>query len=505
MPSLHSPHAQPNKNQAGFTSFKQIAVSSSLTVNSEHVYTILGKSSDLVERTFTELSFPFTLFYLDTLTDEKQLNRAVISPLLDWQTKIDVSTESLPLPDVINHLELSQIKTATSFDHIASGLTGGSAVLFLEGSTKAYLLPLFNGASRSVNEPQTQTMIRGPRDGFVENLNTNLSLVRERIKNPSLRIQAYRMGRLSEVELRLLYIEGQVHPHILSEVKDRLKQIQSHNVLESNMVEELLHTGGYSPFPRSRATERPDVSAAALMEGRIVIMLEGSPFCIILPVTFFSFFQAAEDYYQHFDMSTFVRFLRIAAFFVTLSLPSFYVAITTYHQEVIETGLLINLAAQREGVPFPALMEAVLMEIIFEMLREAGVRMPRPIGPAISIVGAIVIGESAVNAGLVSPAMVMVVALTAIASFVSPYYEISNAARLLRFAMLGFAATIGLFGMMFFMLGLLIHLCSLQSFGQPYFSPMAPFHIKQQKDTLLRFPLWWQNIHPLKSLRKLVP
>jgi spore germination protein KA len=226
------------------------------------------------------------------------------------------------------------------------------------------------------------------------------------------------------------------------------------------------------------------------LEGRVAILMDGTPFVLLVPALFVQFYQSAEDYYQRADFATLIRILRYICFFVSLLAPSLYIAITTFHQELLPSPLLFSLAAQREGIPFPALVEALIMEVTFEILREAGVRLPKTVGQAVSIVGALVIGQAAVEAGLVSPAMVIIVSITAISNFVIPSFNMGISVRILRFFLMAFAATFGLFGVTVGLIAMVQHLCSLRSFGVPYMSPMAPFIKEDQKDTILRMPQW---------------
>jgi spore germination protein KA len=266
--------------------------------------------------------------------------------------------------------------------------------------------------------------------------------------------------------------------------------------LESGYIEELIQDETYTPFPTVYNTERPDVIAAGLLEGRVAILIDGTPFVLLVPALFGQFNQAAEDYYQRADIGTLLRLLRYLSFFIALLGPSLYIAITTFHQEMIPTPLLISLAAQREGVPFPAFIEALVMELTFEILREAGVRLPRAVGQAVSIVGALVIGQAAVEAGIISAAMVIVVSVTAIASFVFPSYNMAISVRILRFGLMGLAASFGLFGITLGLIAIVLHLCSLRSFGIPYMSPFAPFILADQKDMLFKVPLWGMFSRP---------
>lgn len=287
-----------------------------------------------------------------------------------------------------------------------------------------------------------------------------------------------------------MYINGIVSEGIVKEVHSRLDRIDVDAILESGYIEELIEDETYSPFPTIHHTERPDVIAAALMEGKVAILVDGTPIVMTVPTLFVSFMQTAEDYYQRADVSTLVRLLRYFSIFVSLLAPSLYVAITTFHQEMLPTTLLISLAAQREGVPLPAFIEALLMELAFEILREASVRMPQTIAQSVSIVGTLVIGTAAVDAGIVSAAMLIVVAVTAISSFVLPAFDLALTVRMLRFPMMFLAASFGLFGIIIGVIAIVLHMCSLRSFGIPYMSPLAPYNLSDQKDVFFRMPLW---------------
>jgi spore germination protein KA len=287
-----------------------------------------------------------------------------------------------------------------------------------------------------------------------------------------------------------------VNAEVLKEVRQRLGRINIDAVLESGYIEELIQDKALTPFPTVNNTERPDALAAGILEGRVAIMVDGTPFALLVPALFLQFFQASEDYYQRADFATLLRVLRFLSFFISLLGPSLYIAITTFHQELLPPELLIRLVAAREGVPFPAFIEALIMEITFEVLREAGVRMPRAIGQAVSIVGTLVIGQAAVEAGIISPSMVIVVSLTAISNFVIPSFNMGIAVRILRFPIMFLAASFGLFGIVISLFAIVLHLCSLRSFGVPYMSPFASFNWDDQKDSIFRLPQWAQYARP---------
>ena len=450
---------------------------------------VFGDSIDVKMIHFLEAPIPFVICYIEGLVNKQQLDLSMIEPIKRWQ--IENKKNGKPV-ELIHQIEVSaQIKSSQQMDDIITAILRGKVGIFVDGLDEAYTVPLETWPSRSVEEPVAQTIVRGSREGFIETLQVNTSLIRRRLLDPSLRFKSFQVGTITKTPIMVAYLESQVDQKVLQEVISRVSNINTSKIFETGMLEELIREKGYTPFPTFQATERPDTASAALAEGKVMIMMEGSPFALITPTTFISFFQAAEDYYHHFDVSSFTRIIRLISFFLSISLSAIFIAVTTYHHELIPTSLLVSLAAQREGVPFPVFVEALLMETMFEILREAGIRMPRPIGSAVSIVGAIVIGESAVAAGLVSPAIVIVVSLSAISNFVSPYYELSGASRLLRFVNMMMAASAGMFGIIFFFLGLVIHLCSRTSMGRPFLTPIISIHPDKLKDGIFRLPLWW--------------
>ncbi|AZB43804.1 spore germination protein [Bacillus sp. FJAT-42376] len=477
-----------------------LPISRQLFENEQTLLSLFGNSRDLIRQPYQLETFSFMAVYLENMADRQQIEEFIISPMLNQLR------EGIPEDDpgwIQRTIQTSAgLQTAQDFSKVTDALIRGGVILFIGHQAFAYSIPLTSWKSRTIEEPQTQTMVRGPREGFVELIADNIPLLRRRISTPLLHFTSVTAGKITQTKLSIAYIEGLVNQRVLDHVRKQLDSLQADKLFETGMLEELLKENRMTPFPVFLSTERPDVAASALTEGKVVIMMEGTPFCIIAPGTFWSFFQAAEDYYQNYDIASLVRIVRLIAYIISLAFPATYIAVTTFHQELIPSELLISLAAQREGVPFPAFVEALLMEVIFEILREAGVRMPRPVGSAVSIVGAIVIGESAVAAGLVSPAIVIVVSLTAISSFVAPYYSFAGASRLLRFLLMVIASTVGIYGMIIFFIGLVIHLASVTSAGVPYFQPFAPLRLDEQKDGLLRMPLWISNTKLYKQMQK---
>ena len=455
----------------------------------------LGNSQDVVLR---NLEPKLAIIYIDSIVDFHTINDNIMLPLqaalLMTGSTDPTAKESDPLfSDVI--AAGSVLKLNVLEDALKALLSG--CCLIMADSVEAVLsVDVSGGDQRSVGEPTTQTVLRGPQHSFTENIKTNLGLVRRIIRSSDLRVESTIVGRHTHTNIFVCYLEGIAEPGVVSEVNRRLKGIDIDGILDSGYIEEFIQDKTFTPFPTLLNVERPDVVAASLLEGQVAVFVDGSPFVLLAPVTFFKFFQSAEDYYQRWDIASFLRLLRQSAFIISMLLPAVYIAVTTFHQEMLPTTLLISLAAQREGIPFPGLVEALLMEITFEVLREAGVRMPRAIGPAISIVGALVLGQAAVQAGLVSPAMVIVVSFTAISNFVTPQLNIAIAARLIRFSLMLCAGVLGFFGIMTGIIVLFTHLAALESFGVPYMTPLAPFRKSSMTDIFIRVPRWAMSLRP---------
>ncbi|NQX47331.1 spore germination protein [Paenibacillus tritici] len=479
----------------------------SLEANLQEISRRIGDSSDIVIRKFNSES-PHSLslcfIYIDGLVNADAVNQMVLQPIMEnGALNGGTLTTGAAFTLIKDHmLPVGGVKEGATLEGLLPLLFEGYTLILFEGLQTAVAADTAGWEKRSINEPTSQGVIRGPKEGFTESLRTGTSMLRRRLKTTDLRIEEYKIGQRTGTGIALVYLKGLASEQVLAELRRRLNAIDTDAILESNYIEEFIQDGGLTPFPTIQNTERPDAMAGGILEGQVGIIIDGTPFALLAPSTFFNFFQSSEDYYQRYDISSFLRLIRYGAFFVSMLLPALYIAVTTFHQEMLPTTLLISLAAQREGVPLPAFAEALLMELTFDVLREAGVRMPRTIGPAISIVGALVLGQAAVQAGLVSAAMVIVVSFTAISNFVIPSLAIANSIRLIRFVMMFIAASLGLFGIMSFLMVLLIHMAGLRSFGVPYLSPVAPMIPRYLKDIFIRVPLWSMDIRPKTNLGK---
>ncbi len=461
--------------------------------NIERLLNELGNSSDVSFR-MVESPYQNTLkaavIHLDGLADENIINENIMTPLIQWlkESSQVVTVEEIE-KQIPQMLTVSQLTIKENWHEFVSAVLTGDTVILLNGSSKIFIGNTKKLQSRAVTEPTSQTVVRGPKDSFTENLRTNTSLIRARIQDPNLRLDSMKIGSVTHTDIGIMYIQGNADERIVEEIKERLKGIKVDGILESNYIEEFIRDDRTTIFPLLLNTERPDAVVGNLLEGRIAIIVQGTPFVLIAPAIFSQFFQSPEDYYQNDYISSFLRILRFGSFFLSMYASAIYLALITHHQGLIPNTLMVSLMAQRERVPFPAIVEMVVMELAFEMLREAGIRMPRAIGPAVSIVGALILGQAAVEAGFVSAAVVIIVAISAISNFTLPSTSIVNAARGFRFILILISAFIGLYGILLMTLCIWLHISSLRSFGIPYFSPFAPFDFKEQKDTLARFSL----------------
>lgn len=467
-----------------------------LSKNIDYIKERTGKSPDVIVNCVQTGSnkINIAVVYIEGLVDNTTIKDFLLDSLIhDKSAYGDKSDE-----EILEHLSkdvlpLSGIEKGQDWKRLFESLLAGETLVLIDGLQQALTISsTVGGDKRAIGEPTTQTVIRGSKEGLTEYIDTNLAMVRRIIRNENLWIESMKLGTQTNTDISIMYMKNIVNEDIVQEVRKRLSKIKIDAILESGYIEQLIQDQPKSPFPQVFHTERPDVIAGNLLEGRVAIFVNGTPFVLLVPVVFAQFFQTPEDYYYRSDIASSLRLLRILIYFISLLGPSIYIAAGTFHQEMMPTKLALVIASQRENVPFPAIVEALIMEITFEILREAGLRLPRPIGATVSIVGGLVIGQAAVQAGIVSPPMVIAVSLTAISSFATPTFDIAISSRLLRFAIMICAASFGFFGIMLALMGILVHLCSLRSFGVPYMAPFGPFVPSNLGDTLIRAP-WWLN------------
>ena len=383
--------------------------------------------------------------------------------------------------------ELSTIEEAVTT------LMAGNAVKFIDGYNKAQKILSVGYPMMTVGESKNEKVLRGSREGFADSVKTNAALIRKRMKNNSLKVKEKIMGTRSNTMVNILYVEGVARKTVLDEVMRRLERIDVDGISDSGIIEQLTEEKIHSPFPQYQTTERPDKAVMELLNGRVIILVDNTPVALILPTNYNSFFQTVDDYYNRYGVASFARIIRYIAAFLAVSLPAFYLAVVNFNPEVLPTPLLLSFYEARQSVPFPALIEVLLMELSFELLREAGIRIPGPIGSTIGIVGGLIIGQSAVAANLVSPVIVIVVAVTALASFAIPNEELAGTFRLLKYFQIIVTSVFGVFGIILSWILIVSHLARMESFHFPYLLPVASDDVnnnQDKKDSIVRFPLY---------------
>jgi len=466
-------------------------ISAQLKHNIDHLRQLFDQAPDLVIREFQikqtgELA---TLVYFCGLVDKNSVNNNVLQPLLFPPGQTQQTGFELDLA-------IGQIHKSADWETIEDGLYQGKCIMFVDQAAEAILFDAQGWPQRAVEDPQLESSLRGAHQGFLETAPQNVAMLRRYIQNRELKIKELRIGRRGQTQLFILYMGDIAHPDVLCELEDRITQLDIDSVINTGELAERIEDNPYSPFPQFIITERPDATASQLLQGRVAVLVDNSPSALIVPVTFASYFQNIDDYSVRFPVASFLRLIRFFAYMVALFLPSLYISLISFNYEVIPLELILSLGESRERVPFPPLFEALLMEISLEMLREAGVRLPAPIGQTVGVVGAIVIGQAAVQASFVSNVMVIVVALTAIASFIIPNYDMAASIRLLRFPMMLIASLFGLIGLVIGAMTVIGHLIALESLGTPYFNPIAPIRFKDWKDVFVRLPLKFMTNRP---------
>lgn len=397
-----------------------------------------------------------------------------------------------------NSLGIADVKKFDNMEEAFAALLAGNAIFFMDGYDKAMKISSKGYPNMGVSGAETEKVLRGSREGFSDSVKTNSALVRKRIRDTRMKVEELSVGVRSNTMLQLLYIEDLVHQELLEEVKERLEEFEIDGILDSGMLEQLTEESWYSPFPQYQTTERPDRAAQELLNGKILVICDNTPYVLILPSSFNGFMESSEDWYHHFEMASFLRILRYLALFTAVLLPGLYLAVIRFHTQILPTNLLLSFAEAREGVPFSSVAELVFLELSFELIREAGVRVPGSLGNAIGIVGGLVIGQAAVSANLVSPIVVMIVALTALGGMVIPNEEFASAFRLLKYLFLFLGGYLGIFGIVLGIYLTVAHLAGLLSFGMPY---LLPFIKKEPAkgigDGILRPPFRKRKLRPI--------
>lgn len=475
-------HHQPNQ--------KDTIISPSLEENHNRLKAIFQDCDDMIIRPLKKQQSKSLIVFFKSMVDQQIVDRDVLKPLTEIDGPLTIET-------AFDHMCVANLQIVEDWQEIVRRLPYGFLALLVDGEEKAILAEVTGFETRSISAPEREVVVRGPDEAFTENVEITLSQIRRRLPVPELKVKQFIIGRTSHTRVLLFYLDGIVNQDVLEEMMERLKQVDLDVLNDGNKLQQFISDNPLSPFPQMLSTERPDRAVYELNRGKVVLAVNGTPNVLIAPHVLVDGFVTMEDYYHHFLFTSAVRLLRYINIVISLLGPSVYIALTTFHIEALPTSLLINLAAAREAVPFPALIEALLMEIAIETLREAGIRLPRAVGQAISIVGALIIGQAAVDAGLVSQAMVVVVAITGIAGFSTPYYETGITLRLLRFPIMFLSAVLGMYGVLFGTIAILIHLSHLRSIGVPYLAPITPTVWRDWKNVFWLSPLY---NHPYRSI-----
>ncbi|MDC3417750.1 spore germination protein [Aquibacillus salsiterrae] len=454
------------------------------------------KNSDFASREFVAQysNNKINIFYYSTIVNGDKLYTGIIQPLLE-----NVG-ETLK-----NVVTLEAIEELSTYEDVIEHINSGYVIIFEDTLDKAFAIDVAQFQHRGIEKSQNESVIKGPKEAFTEALGVNVSLLRKRFHDKQLINESLKVGERSKLEVNLLYVEDLVNNDVLKDVKKRINDIKSDNVRNVEMLEQFLEERPYSIVPSILYTERPDKAATYIEDGYIVILMDNSSACLIVPINFWAFFQSPEDRYLRFLYGNFTRLIRFIAFFITVFISAIYIGVTNYHSEMIPPDLLLAITAARERVPFPLVFEVLLMEIAFELIREAGIRIPNPLGPTIGIVGALILGQAAVDANIISPIVVIIVALSGLTSFAVSDVSMNYSVRLSKYIFITASAWFGMFSLTGAFIVWISYLSSLKSFGVPFFSPVTPTY-KSPGNNLFRKALKneiWRpgNIKP-KDIKK---
>lgn len=474
--------------------------SNSQELNSKNIKDALGLSKDVIFRLIYingDKNFPATFVFVDGLIDSKVINDDILKPLLQ-ECKLKQAGTSRDVIDLIEHgaVYAATVKVTDNVNELVDYVLSGFSALIFDTEKKAVAFETKGFDKRSITEPNNENVLRGARDSFVETLRTNTATVRRKIKSPDLIIEESVVGEQTQTSVAVIYMKNIINEHIVQQLHKKMENIKIEGLLGINFLAEFLVDNKYTPYPQLDYTERPDRFCKDLLEGRAGIIIDGIPIAIIIPSTFDKGLISSDDYAHSMIINTFKRLMRYTLLIVTLLLPPFYIAVTTFNQEMLPSKFVASIAIAREGVPFPSYIEVLMMILAFEVLQEAGLRLPKAIGQTVSIIGTLVVGQAAVSARIVSAPVIIIVATTGIASFTIPSQDLSDATRLCKIMLIIFSSIMGLYGIAIGFLLILYHLCTLESYGVPYLSPFVADEGNDMMDTLLRLPVSWIKTRP---------
>ncbi len=487
---------QPQTNLEGMVDYSAFRMSESLAENLSMIRTIFTGDDAVIIREFESRDGKIrcAAVYVDGMINTQMVVLSVIRPICSFERKrLDITGTTLD--DIQSKLVSgNEVKRSQDIKTCVSTVLCGDTLVLTDGSQEALLVGSKGYATRAVIEPDNEKSLRGPREGFTESFMVNLSLIRRRLQTSDLKLSFLRLGTRTETRVCLCYLDSLVDKSVLKELRNRLSQISTDSVLCTNYLEEFVKDSRLSPFKTTGSSEKPDIVAARLLEGRVGVVVDGSPLVMTVPYLLIENFQAPDDYYVNFYYSSAGRLVRFLAFFLTISVPAVYVSLVGFHQEMIPDSLIAVLSAASSHTPFPVILECLGLLVVFDVLREAGIRSSNKIGQALSIVGGLVVGQAAIEAKIIGAPTLIVVALTGITGMLVS--KLSSAGLLIRTGALLMSAFVGLFGYFFVMVMVSIHLLSLQSFGCDYMSGLTTLKSNMAQDVLFRAPIWNMKTRP---------
>lgn len=468
-------------------------ITKNLQENIDTMDTLFKDCADAIKRKLTvggTNKVDIYFVYIDNMIDKTLLEEDTLRYLIYKMDDMPAQNQFDYIKD--KGLRSADIAEVVTMHEAVKFIMGGDTIILVDGFDKALKVSVRGFSNRGVPKAENEVAVRGSKESFSEALYINRVLLRRRIKDTNMKMIQTTVGARTQTDVAIVFIEGVAKPEVVEEIQRRIRDFVVDGIFDSGMLEQLTERNVYSPFPEFQATERPDKAASALVEGRVVLIVDNSPMVLLLPTTMNSFFQASDDTYSRWEVASMLRILRFLGAFITVALPGLYIAVVNFQPELLSSALALSFAQAREGVPFSVLFEVIMMEFAFEMLLEAGIRLPGPMGSTLGIVGGLVIGNAAVTANLVSPMVVIIIAMTAISAFTVPNEAFSAAFRVVRYLIIILSALLGLYGFVLGFMILLIHLASLKSFGIPYLLPFAASGLggkSDGRDAILRYPL----------------
>jgi len=479
---------------------ESVKIDIALEKNIAYLESILSESTDIIMRSLWvgDNKYWIYMVYMDSMIDRMLIEGKILKNLMYDLKTVPEERGIEYLKD--NGLTTADVTVSDSMEDALKNMFSGDTLIFGNHCDKVLVIDSKGYPNRGVPSAESEIAVRGSKESFSEVIRVNTILIRRRIRDTRLKVKQAVVGVRSKTDVAIVYMDDLARKDILDEVMRRLQEFEIDGIFDSGGLEQLIEEKWYSPFPEFQSTERPDKAASAIMEGRIVLIVDNSPMVLILPTTLNCFFQTSDDYYNRWGTVCFTRLLRYISALISAMLPGIYVAIATFHPEILPTKLALSFVASRQGVPFPLAIEVLLMELAFELLREAGIRLPGPMGGTLGIVGGLIIGQAAVDANIISPTVVIVVALTALSAFTIPNEGFASAFRLVKFYLLLLGSLLGLVGFTLGAISVLTHLASLKSFNIPYLMPFVAANVnnrEDEKDSIVRFPLLTMKSRPV--------